>query len=205
MCNAEGDLREKVIGFIRFKLVQRSKETSDSIVLKIEKDINKELLAMENRRISVILYTRMRSTGWQPARFYELAKVYEEHCPLRPVLSLPGSSYYNLNKVLAMFFEKIQGANIETNSLEARGVLESNSLEPIKIAISLDVKSLDTKFPLEEAKDIALRKLFEQDEPPSIARKTMKRLLNMAVSQVISSEMKHGAFRKIVWQGGNSC
>ena len=68
----------------------------------------------------------MRSTGWQPARFYEVAKVYEEHCPLRPVLSLPGSSYYNLNKVLAKFFEKIQGANFETNSLEARGVLESN-------------------------------------------------------------------------------
>ena len=113
----------------------------------------------------------MRSTGWQPARFYELAKVYEEHCPLRPVLLLPGSSYYNLNKVLAIFFEKIQGANIETNSLEARGVLESNSLEPIKIAISLDVKSSDTKYPLEEAKDIALRKLFEQDEPPSILEK----------------------------------
>ena len=30
----------------------------------------------------------------------------------------------------------------------------------------------------------ALRKLYEQDEPPSIARKSEKRLLNMAVSQV---------------------
>ena len=41
-----------------------------------------------------------------------------------------------------------------------------------------------TNVPLKEAIDIALRKLYEQDEPPSIARKTMKRLLNMAVSQV---------------------
>ena len=40
-----------------------------------------------------------------------------------------------------------------------------------------------TNVPLKEAIDIALRKLYEQDEPPSIARKTMKRLLNMAVSQ----------------------
>ena len=101
--------------------------------------------------------------------------------PLRPVLSLPGSSYYNLNKVLAKFFEKIEGANIEPNSLE---ILESTNLEPNENLISLDVKSLYTNDPLKEAIDIALRKLYEQDEPPSIARKTMKRLWNMAVSQV---------------------
>ena len=57
----------------------------------------------------------MRSTGGQPARFYGLAKVHKEDTPLRPVLSLPGSSYYNLNKVLAKLFEKIEGANIKTN------------------------------------------------------------------------------------------
>ena len=54
----------------------------------------------------------------------------------------------------------------------------------MKNLICLDVKSLYTKVPLKEAKDIALRKLYEQDEPPSIARKTMKRLVNMAVIQV---------------------
>ena len=46
------------------------------------------------------------------------------------------------------------------------------------------MKSLYTNVPLKEATDIALRKLYEQDEPPSIVRETMKRLLNMAVSQV---------------------
>ena len=46
------------------------------------------------------------------------------------------------------------------------------------------MKILYANVPLKEAIDIALRKLYEQDEPPSIARKTMKRLLNMAVSQV---------------------
>ena len=89
-----------------------------------------------------------------------------------------------LNKVLEKFFEKIEGANIETNSLDARETLESTNLEPNENLISLDVKSLYTNVPLKEAIDIALRKLYEQDDPPSIARKTMKRLLNMAVSQV---------------------
>ena len=163
----------------------KSKGTSDAIVLKIERDINKELLAMRKKvEISESLYTRMRSTGGQPARLYGLAKVHKVNTPLRPVLSLPGSSYYNLNKVLAKFFEKIEGANIETNSLDARKILESTNLEPNVNLISLDVKSLYTNVPLKEAIDIALRKLHEQDEPPSIARKTMKRLLNMAVSQV---------------------
>ena len=97
---------------------------------------------------------------------------------------MPGSSYYNLNKVLTKFFEKIDGANIETSSLDAREILENTNLELNENLISLDVKSWYTNVPLKEAIDIALRKLYEQDEPPSIARKTMKRLLNMAVSQV---------------------
>ena len=57
-------------------------------------------------------------------------------------------------------------------------------LSPIENWTSLDVNSLFTNVPLKEAIDIALRKLYEQDEPLSIAGKTMKRLLNMAVSQV---------------------
>ena len=46
------------------------------------------------------------------------------------------------------------------------------------------MKSLYKNVPLKKAIAIALRKLYQQDEPPSIARKTMKRLFNMAVSQV---------------------
>ena len=163
----------------------KNKGTSDAIVLKIERDINKEMLAISKKdETRKSLYTRMRSTVRQPARLYGLAKVHQVNTPLRPVLSLPGSSYYNLKKVLAKCFEKNEGANIETNSLDAREILESTNLEPNENLISLDVKCLYTNVPLKEAIDIALRKLYEQDETPSIARKTMKRLLNMAVSQV---------------------
>ena len=86
-----------------------SKGKSDAIVLRIERDINKELLAMRKEdEISENLYTRMRSTGGQPAGLYGLAKVHKKNTPLRPVLSLPGSSYYNLNKVLAKFLIKLR-------------------------------------------------------------------------------------------------
>ena len=153
--------------------------------MKIEKDINKELLAMKKKdEIDEALYSRLRSTGGQPARLYGLAKVHKKGTPLRPVLSLPGSSYEHLNKTLAKFFDNIEGANIETNTQMAREIIENIDLDYNESIISLDVKSLYTNVPLKEAIDIALRKLYEQTIPPKLARGTMKKLLNMAVSKV---------------------
>ena len=65
--------------------------------------------------ISEALYTWLRSMEEQPARLYGLKKVHKQGTPLPPVLSLPGSSYDPLNKTLAKNFDKIEGANIETN------------------------------------------------------------------------------------------
>ena len=77
--------------------------------MKIEKDINKKLLAMRKKdELTENLYTRIRSTGETPARLHGLAKVHKENIPLRPVHSLPGSSYYNLKKILANFSRKLR-------------------------------------------------------------------------------------------------
>ena len=47
------------------------KKLTDSVIIKIEKDINKELLVMKKKdEISEELCTRLRSTGAQPARLY---------------------------------------------------------------------------------------------------------------------------------------
>ena len=58
-----------------------------------------------------------------PTAWYGLAKVHKDETPLRPVLSLPGSSYENLNKMLAKFFDNIDGANLETNTKEDREIV----------------------------------------------------------------------------------
>ena len=86
----------------------------------------------------------MRSKGGQPARLYGLAKVHKAETPLRPVLSVPGSSYENLKEMLAKFFDNIDGANIETNTKEARKPVEKIALDPDETIISLDAKSLYT-------------------------------------------------------------
>ena len=115
---------------------------------------------------------------------YGLAKVHKAETPLRQVLSLPGSSYENLNKMRAKFFDNIDGANTETNTKNARETIENIALDPDETIISLDVKSLYTNAPLKEAMEIALQKLYSQESSPEIQRATMKTLLNIAVSKV---------------------
>ena len=134
------------------------KNLTDSVIMKNEKDINKELLAMKEKdEMNEALYTRLRSTGAQPARMYGLAKVHKQDTPLRPVLSSPGSSFDNLSVTLAKFFDEIEGANIETNTQMAREILAKTELDSDESIISPDVKSLSTNVPLKEAVEIALR------------------------------------------------
>ena len=75
------------------------------------------------------------------------------------------------------------GANIETNSKDARAALEATKLDEDELVVSLDVKSLYTNVPVEEAIEIAL-KLYSSDEVPEIPRSAMKSLLRLAVSNV---------------------
>ena len=126
----------------------------------------------------------MRTTGAQPARLYGLAKVHKNETPLRPVLSIPGSSYHNFNKFLTPLFEKIPGANIETSTLETRKKREMLVLDENEQIISLDLKCLYTNVPVCEAIEIALRRLYSGDDAPQIDRSTLKLLLKVAVTNV---------------------
>ena len=173
---------EKVLDCEQFRKLEKS---CDNIVLKKEKDLNKELLDMRNKgKIPVKVYEALRSTGPQPAKLYGLAKVHKKETPLRPVLSIPGSCYHKLNWFLTPFFQKIEGANKETNTNDARKTLELIKLEKDEQILSLDVKSLYTNVPVKEAINIALRSLYARDDKPDIPRTTMKRLLELAVNNL---------------------
>ena len=63
---------------------------------------------------------RLRTTGAQPDRLYAFAKVQKIGTPLKPVLSIPGSSYHIFKKIRTPLFEKLPGANIEPSTLDAR-------------------------------------------------------------------------------------
>ena len=99
-------------------------------------------------------------------------------------MSIPGSSYYQLNKSLTPLFDKVPGANIEASTLDARRQLESIKLGSVESIVSLDVKSLYTNVPVNEAIEIALRSLYSSDHAPEISRSTLKALLKLALTNV---------------------
>ena len=157
----------------------------DDIKIKNEKQIQNSLQQlMKQGKISDKIYQRLRSTVSQPARHYVLAKVNKKDTPLRPVLSIPGSSYENLSRFLTPFFQKLPCANIETNTQDARKALESLTLEDDEQIVSLDVKSLYANFQFGEAIEIALRELYLSNLAPDILRSAPKILQKLAVTNV---------------------
>ena len=159
-------------------------ETTDENLLKIEKELNKELLAMNKRdEISDQLYSKMRSTEGNPPVCTVRLRYTRLRHPRTSTIT-PGSSYENLNKMLAKFFDNTDGANIETNTKDARETIENIALDLDEIIISLDVKSFYTNIPLNKESEIAFQKLYSQESPPEIQRATVKKPSNMAVSKV---------------------
>ena len=116
---------------------------SDDLTLRTEKLINSSLhQLMKQGNISEKIYHRLRTTGLQPARLYKLAKVHKIGTPLRPVLSIPGSSYENLNNFLSPFFGKLPCADIETNSKDARAAVEATKLNEDELVVFFRSKKL---------------------------------------------------------------
>ena len=76
----------------------------------------------------------------------------------------------------------IYGANIETNTKDARETIENLALDQNETIISLHVESFYPNVPLKEAIAVVLQKLYSQ-ESPEIQRATMKMLLNTVVSK----------------------
>ena len=68
-------MRKKLKDLLQAEKFSERKNLTDSVIMKIEKDINKESLAMKKKdEIIEAMYNRLRSTGAQPARLYGLAK-----------------------------------------------------------------------------------------------------------------------------------
>ena len=121
---------------------------------------------------------------YQKFRVYGLAKVHEEGIPLRAVLSLPGSCYDNLNKGLAGLFCHIPSENIETSTAKTMAILRETHIEDEEEIFSLDVKSLYTNVPVQEAIDLACDTLFTGDKTPQISRTTYHKLMELSNTNV---------------------
>ena len=103
-----------------------------------------------------------------------MAKAHKKDTTLQLVLSIPGNSYQKFKQISDVIFQKEPGANIETNTQDARKALESLILQDDEQVVSLDVKSLYINVPVGEAKKIALRKLYSSNLAPDTSSSAQK-------------------------------
>ena len=155
------------------------------LLLKIEERFNKSLQTLcEHGSISQAFYQSTRATGSQSARLYGLAKLHKDNVPLCPVLSLPGSCYHKLNKILSRFFDKVPGANIETCTPAKKDLLASSTIDEDETVFSLDVKSLYTNVPVQEAIIHAVECLYSSECVPEFEKDVFIQLMKLAVTEV---------------------
>ena len=165
--------------FAPYQNIQRSIQHSTE---KLSKSSLHQLINQGN--LSEKIYDKIRVTRLQPVRLYGLAKVHKNCTPLRPVPSIPSSSYENLNKFLSPFFKRLPGANNETNSKNARTALEATKFDEDELVVSLDVKSLYTNVPVEEEIEILPKDVYFSDEVLETSSSALKSLLRLPVTNV---------------------
>ena len=73
---------------------------------------------------------------------------------------------------------------IKESLQDSRAPLVATELDEYEVVVYLDVKSLYTNIPLEEAIEVALKELYSIDEVFEIPRSAMKSLLRLALTNV---------------------
>ena len=145
-------------------------------------DILTELL--KNKKIDEELFNRLHSSGSQPARLYGLAKVHKQDMPMRPVLSMPGSVYYNIAKQVATWLSHVPECQIICSTKEVCDKLNTVQLEEDEELISFDVVSLYTNVPVLESINVCADLLFSRFSLP-VDKETFIELAKIASCNVL--------------------
>ena len=125
------DRLDKIIELDQFEFYEKSRINEKDPILKEEERINGELKKLlEGGQIEDDLYKKLRSTGAKPARIYGLAKIHKVDTPLRPIVSMPGTAYYNLGKWISNWLEKVPESRINTSSEDVSRDIKNITLNP---------------------------------------------------------------------------
>ena len=109
--------------------------------------VNKQILTRD-------IYDRIPPKGSQRPCMYGLPKTHKEAIPLRPILSIIGSSQHELTKRLSEILApvlKFYSSNCVQDSFTFANFIQNYKLEPAKTFLcSFDISSLFTNVPLDE-------------------------------------------------------
>ena len=142
---------DTIINLPQFEKVTKVRKNQKHPLLKEEERVQNTLKRLlEEGKICGTLYERMKPVGSQPARLYGLAKVHKKDTPMRPVLSMPGSAYYNVANQVAQWLSLVPECNIYTSTKKISDSLKNIKLKADHELISFDVTQLYTNVPSEK-------------------------------------------------------
>ena len=139
----------------------------------------------------------MKSKGGQLPKLYDLAKVHKESVPIRPVLSMPGSPYYELAEKVTKWLSVIPKSKINCSTQKTGNQLKNVKLDPEEVMISFDVSSRYTNVPVNETINDAANLLYSgRYETPPVDKETFIALTKLAVTDLVLSP-HDGCFRQV--------
>lgn len=114
------------------------------------------------------------------------AKIHKNNAPSGPVLSMSGSSYFNITKQVAEWLSVVLGCKINSSTKNIVENLDKITLTDDMEVISFDVVSLCPNVPVDEAIEICSSLLYSWNhEKPSVDKETFIKLLTICSKDVI--------------------
>ena len=180
---------DDILKLDQFEKLNYARKNSIDFTRQEENRINETLNDLHAQgEISDELLAKLKSIGGQPARLYGLAKVHKTIIPLRPVLSMPGSPYFNTANVVTDWLSVIPESKSNCNSKKIADQLKDITLEEGEVLVSFDVVSLYTNVPVMEAIQEAANRLYcGEFKVPPVSKNTFIELLKLASTNVIMS------------------
>ena len=174
-----------ILNLKQFQKEEVKRKNAKNPIVKEEERIFEILKQLKSEnKISEELYNSLRPVGSQPPRLYGLAKVHKTGCPMRPVVSMPGSPYEKIAKQVAKWLALVPECNINSSTKEMCDDLGNHRLVNNECLVSFDIVSLYTNVPVLEAIDVCSDLLFK-DRFLDIDKETFKILARLASCNVI--------------------
>ena len=134
------------------------------------------------------IYDAIRPTGSQRPPMYGLPKTHKEGTPLRPILSITGSTHHELCKWLAGLLQPVLERFLShciSDSFTFAKTMQNLDIDPTVFMYSFDVSSLFTNVPFDETIKICSEALYDQSNSrPVIPKDVFVELMKSATSSV---------------------
>ena len=179
---------DNILKLTQFEKINVTRKNAKNPIIKEEERVCSILKKMkEENKITEKLYDKLRPVGSQPPRLYGLAKVHKENCPMRPVLSMPGSAYAKIGEQVAFWLSKVPECNINSSTQEISTFLKDKTLPQDNELVSFDVSSLYTNVPVREAIHHCADLLFGQLSIEGVSKCAFIELAELASCDVVMS------------------